>query len=114
MPTIALVDEAQKLAGFLLLAGDAPLAVASSRGCLFMVPPLPFSSPAKEVLAQRKNSEFAVAISAEGSGFRLKGPFQIVELVDVHLPESGPGSWSIASGGGVLASGTCELAKGGK
>ena len=44
MPTIALVDEARKLAGFLLLAGDAPLGPAPLRNCLFMAPPLQFSS----------------------------------------------------------------------
>jgi hypothetical protein len=114
MPTIALLDETRKLAGFLLLAGDAPLGPAPSRDCLFMVPPLPFASPAKDVLTERKHAEFGVAISLEGTAFSLKGSCQETELLEVYLPQSGMGTWKISSGEGILAAGTCELAKGGK
>ena len=114
MATIALVDEAQELAGFLLLAGDDPLGAASSRDCLFMVPPLPFSSPAKDALSKRAHAEFAVAISLEGAAFRLTGFCQVAELLDVYLPRSGDGTWSIASRESLIASGSCQLAKGGK
>jgi hypothetical protein len=111
MAAIALKDESQNLAGFLLVSGDEPLGVTTGRDCIFMIPPSPFSSPAKDILSELKNQEFAVTMSTEGAGLRLSGSSAEGELFEAYLPTSGVGTWSLQYQKGVVK-GQCELAKG--
>ena len=100
------------LAGFLMVSGDGAIGVTPSRDCLFMVPPVPFASPTKDFLAARKHSEFSVSISTEDSGFRLKGTCGPGETFELHLLQSGTGTWRISRDQDSALSGSCELAKG--
>lgn len=109
MPSIALKDESQKLAGFLLVSGDEALVPTAKRGCSFMLAPFPFLSPAKNVLAGRK-LEFAVAIRENEGGLLLSGQYAPGEVFEALLPPSGLGAWSLSTENGAVK-GVCELVK---
>jgi hypothetical protein len=109
MPSIALKDESQKLTGFLLVSGDEALAPAAERACSFMVAPIPFVSPAKNVLVGRKQ-EFAVSIAEHEGGLLLVGECAPGELFEAYLPAEGLGAWTFTTGD-VTVKGMCELAK---
>lgn len=109
MPSIALKDESQRLTGFLLVSGDEALAPVAKRACSFMAAPIPFVSPAKNVLVGRKQ-EFAVSIAPHEGGLLLVGECAPGELFEAHLPAEGMGAWTFTSGNTVVK-GVCELAK---
>ncbi len=100
------------LAGFLLISGDEPLAATPSRDCLFMAPPLPFSSPAKDLLATLKQREFSVTITTDGTAFQLKGACGPNEMLELSVVATGAGDWKINRNEKAIISGQCELAKG--
>jgi len=112
MPTIALKDEAKMLSGFLLISGNGPLAATPSRDCLFMVPPLPFSSSAKDLLATLKQREFSVTITTDGTAFQLRGACGPNETLELSVVASGADDWKINRNEKAIISGQCELAKG--
>lgn len=109
MPTIALKDKSQGLAGFLLVSGDAPLGPTTGRDCIFMVAPLPSTSPARDFLDERKHQEFSLAITDGAAGLRLSASLGSGEVFVAHLPRSGMGSWRITCENAVVE-GQCELA----
>ena len=109
MPSIALKDESQRLTGFLLLSGDDALTPVAKRACSFMAAPIPFISPAKNVLVGRKQ-EFAVSIAKHEGGLMLVGECAPGELFEALLPAEGLGAWSFTSGNAVVK-GVCELVK---
>jgi hypothetical protein len=110
MPTIALKDKSHELVGFLLVSGEEPLSPTAGRDCIFMVPPLPGSSPAQEFLVERKHQEFSLAITDDAAGLRLSASLGPGEVFVAHLPGGGMGSWTVTHQNGRIE-GQCELAK---
>jgi hypothetical protein len=109
MSAIVLFEGTPPPIAFLLFGGDEPVAPGSTRDCVFMVLPLPSSSPAAQIVGERKHEEFAVTIASAAGELHISGECRPGEMLDIRFSDERRGSWALTIGSQQY-SGACEWA----
>jgi hypothetical protein len=105
MPTIVLRDSDNKDAGFLLVAGDQPLAASQSRDVVLMALPIPNESALASFVREHKHIEFQAHTSASGEQLLVSFPVPPDSNVDIKVGLDSAGSWSVAG----VGTGSCHV-----
>jgi len=112
MPVIALQNGDAENLGFLLVAGDAPLAAGQTRDCILTGVPRNsalLEDPLSVVIQENKNTEFPIAVHGDGGGVELRVLIGEGVALLLRLAANGAGEW-VVQDAQKLAPGRCLLA----